>query len=115
MYYFLLNPWIKQYLYVYNVVAWFGYDTALSRADDVIIVSRNIFYLNCNSQLICLLFVFFFCSFEILHARWAMLGALGALIPELLELVGAFHFVEPVWWRVGYSKLKVCTFLSPPY
>lgn len=39
MYYFLLNPWFKQYLYVYNVVAWFGYDTALSRADDVIIVS----------------------------------------------------------------------------
>ncbi|CAL5405159.1 unnamed protein product [Camellia sinensis] len=45
-------------------------------------------------------------SFEILHARWAMLAALGALIPELLDLVGAFHFVEPVWWKVGYSKLK---------
>ncbi|KAK9740261.1 hypothetical protein RND81_03G023100 [Saponaria officinalis] len=45
-------------------------------------------------------------SFEILHARWAMLGALGALIPEILDLSGAFHFTEPVWWRVGYSKLK---------
>ncbi|KAL8491586.1 hypothetical protein ACS0TY_023253 [Phlomoides rotata] len=45
-------------------------------------------------------------NFEILHARWAMLAALGALIPEILDLVGAFHFVEPVWWRVGYSKLK---------
>lgn len=45
-------------------------------------------------------------NFEILHARWAMLAALGALIPELLDIVGAFHFVEPVWWRVGYSKLK---------
>ncbi|KAM0014733.1 putative photosystem II [Helianthus debilis subsp. tardiflorus] len=45
-------------------------------------------------------------NFEILHARWAMLAALGALIPELLDLVGAFHFVEPVWWRVGYSKLQ---------
>ncbi|KAG9160266.1 hypothetical protein Leryth_025275 [Lithospermum erythrorhizon] len=44
--------------------------------------------------------------FEILHARWAMLAALGALVPEVLDLVGAFHFVEPVWWRVGYSKLK---------
>lgn len=36
-----------------------------------------------------------------------MLAALGALIPEILDLTGAFHFVEPVWWRVGYSKLKV--------
>ncbi|KAM7518052.1 hypothetical protein LguiB_017014 [Lonicera macranthoides] len=45
-------------------------------------------------------------NFEILHARWAMLAAMGALIPELLDLVGAFHFVEPVWWRVGYSKLQ---------
>ncbi|KAJ0087180.1 hypothetical protein Patl1_09316 [Pistacia atlantica] len=47
-------------------------------------------------------------NFEILHARWAMLAALGALIPELLDMFGAFHFVEPVWWKVGYSKLKVC-------
>ncbi|KAK4804007.1 hypothetical protein SAY86_003824 [Trapa natans] len=45
-------------------------------------------------------------NFEILHARWAMLAALGALLPEALDLLGAFHFVEPVWWRVGYSKLK---------
>ena len=49
-------------------------------------------------------------SFEILHARWAMLGALGALIPEILDLSGAFHFVEPVWWRVGYSKLQASIF-----
>ncbi|XP_048605238.1 chlorophyll a-b binding protein 7, chloroplastic-like isoform X2 [Brassica napus] len=46
-------------------------------------------------------------NFEILHARWAMLAALGALIPEVFDLTGAFHFVEPVWWRVGYSKLQV--------
>ncbi|XP_030527385.1 chlorophyll a-b binding protein 7, chloroplastic isoform X1 [Rhodamnia argentea] len=45
-------------------------------------------------------------NFEILHARWAMLAALGALVPEVLDIVGTFHFVEPVWWRVGYSKLK---------
>ncbi|XP_014504405.1 chlorophyll a-b binding protein 7, chloroplastic isoform X2 [Vigna radiata var. radiata] len=45
-------------------------------------------------------------NFEILHARWAMLASIGALIPEILDLLGAFHFVEPVWWRVGYSKLK---------
>lgn len=45
-------------------------------------------------------------NFEILHARWAMLAALGALVPEILDLLGAFDFVEPVWWRVGYAKLK---------
>ncbi|EPS70787.1 hypothetical protein M569_03972, partial [Genlisea aurea] len=45
-------------------------------------------------------------NFEVLHARWAMLAALGALLPEILDLTGAFHFAEPVWWRVGYSKLK---------
>ncbi|KAJ7950466.1 Chlorophyll a-b binding protein, chloroplastic [Quillaja saponaria] len=45
-------------------------------------------------------------NFEVLHARWAMLAALGALIPEILDLSGAFHFVEPIWWRVGYSKLQ---------
>lgn len=55
----------------------------------------------------------FNCSFEILHARWAMLAALGALIPELLDLLGVFHFVEPVWWRVGYSKLQVRSLLHP--
>ncbi|XP_021898482.1 chlorophyll a-b binding protein 7, chloroplastic [Carica papaya] len=45
-------------------------------------------------------------NFEILHARWAMLASLGALVPEVLDLLGTFHFAEPVWWRVGYSKLK---------
>ncbi|XP_073149708.1 chlorophyll a-b binding protein 7, chloroplastic [Henckelia pumila] len=45
-------------------------------------------------------------NFEVLHARWAMLAALGVVIPEILNLLGAFQFVEPVWWRVGYSKLK---------
>ncbi|XP_054818839.1 chlorophyll a-b binding protein 7, chloroplastic isoform X2 [Prosopis cineraria] len=46
-------------------------------------------------------------NFEILHARWAMLASVGVLVPEILDLFGAFHFVEPIWWRVGYSKLKV--------
>ncbi|KAF6149541.1 hypothetical protein GIB67_003689 [Kingdonia uniflora] len=45
-------------------------------------------------------------NFEILHARWAMLAALGALILELLDISGLIHFVEPVWWRVGYAKLQ---------
>jgi light-harvesting complex II chlorophyll a/b binding protein 7 len=42
---------------------------------------------------------------EILHARWAMLGALGALIPELLQLFHAVEFPEYRWWNVGAYKL----------
>ncbi|XP_039126049.1 chlorophyll a-b binding protein 7, chloroplastic [Dioscorea cayenensis subsp. rotundata] len=45
-------------------------------------------------------------NFEILHARWAMLAALGVVIPELLDMQGLVHFVEPVWWKVGYAKLQ---------
>lgn len=43
---------------------------------------------------------------EILHARWAMLGALGALVPEVLQAVGASDFPEPRWWNVGAFKLQ---------
>lgn len=43
---------------------------------------------------------------ELLHARWAMLGALGALIPEALQLAGTSEFLEPIWWKVGAAKLN---------
>jgi len=36
-----------------------------------------------------------------------MLAALGVIIPELLDKMHIVHFVEPVWWRVGYAKLQV--------
>ncbi|XP_026658469.1 chlorophyll a-b binding protein 7, chloroplastic isoform X1 [Phoenix dactylifera] len=45
-------------------------------------------------------------NFEILHARWAMLASLGVVVPELLDQFGVVHFVEPVWWKVGYAKLQ---------
>lgn len=35
-----------------------------------------------------------------------MLAALGVLVPEVLDQLGIVHFVEPVWWKVGYAKLK---------
>lgn len=44
-----------------------------------------------------------------------MLAALGVVIPELLDLFGLVHFVEPVWWKVGYAKLQVkhwCSYLQ---
>jgi hypothetical protein len=35
---------------------------------------------------------------ELLHARWAMLGIVGALVPEILAANGA-DLGEPVWWK----------------
>lgn len=37
--------------------------------------------------------------------RWAMLAAVGCLIPEALSLSGV-ELGEPVWWKVGAAKLQ---------
>ena len=43
---------------------------------------------------------------ELLHARWAMLGALGALVPEALSLAGLATFPEDRWQFVGRARLQ---------
>ena len=39
-------------------------------------------------------------AYELIHARWAMLGALGAIVPEGINAFGGSDIPGAVWWQV---------------
>nr|CAD1842188.1 unnamed protein product [Ananas comosus var. bracteatus] len=48
-------------------------------------------------------------AYELIHARWAMLGAAGFIIPEAFNKFGANCGPEAVWFKYGVNW---CTFLD---